>query len=147
MYRVIYTKLIEWKFTLIYLILNTFVTYDYLHYNIILGFPKRSQIPQWLKELLLVASEDNLRAFLVFVTGSPSISSIYSNTSNNTTNTTNNSSSSSNKITVRYQTRSTALPIAHTCFCHLDIPDYKDKETLYNKLMYSIQNANTFEIV
>jgi E3 ubiquitin-protein ligase NEDD4 len=40
-----------------------------------------------------------------------------------------------------------SLPVAHTCFFHLDIPDYKDKETLQNKLLYAIQNANTYEIV
>jgi hypothetical protein len=27
------------------------------------------------------------------------------------------------------------------------MPDYKDKETLQNKLLYAIQNANTYEIV
>ena len=36
-------------------------------------FPKKSGVPQWLAELLLTLSEDALRKFLVFVTGSPSL--------------------------------------------------------------------------
>ena len=35
-------------------------------------FPKKSAVPQWLQELLLTLSDDALRKFLVFVTGSPS---------------------------------------------------------------------------
>ncbi len=97
------------------------------------GFPKKSELPQWLKEILLTSSEDHLRKFLVFATGSPSLSSSTSN--------------SGVKINVRFQSRSGSLPVAHTCFFQLDIPNYRDKETLQNKLFYSIQNANTFEIV
>jgi hypothetical protein len=97
------------------------------------GFTKKSLIPQWLKEILLSSSEDHLRQFLVFVTGSPSMST----------------SSSGNKIeiNVRCQPRSGALPIAHTCFYHLDIPDYSSKDILKSKLIYAIQNATSFEIV
>ena len=101
------------------------------------GFPKRSKIPQWLSELLNSASEDHLRKFLIFVTGSPSISNSFSSSS----------TTSSIQINVRYQMRSAALPTAHTCFFHLDIPDYSEKETFQNKLFYAIQNSNTFEIV
>jgi hypothetical protein len=98
------------------------------------GFNKKSMIPQWLKEIILSSSEDNLRQFLVFVTGSPSLSA--------------SSSSEGNvEINVRCQIRSGALPIAHTCFFHLDIPDYKTKDALQSKLIYAIQNATTFEIV
>ena len=32
-------------------------------------------------------------------------------------------------------------------FNFIDIPDYRDKETLWNKLTYAIDNATTFEIV
>ncbi len=98
------------------------------------GFTKKSSIPTWLKEIIMASSEDHLRKFLVFVTGSPSFSS---------------SSSSRNglEINVRCQPRSGALPVAHTCFFHLDIPDYKDKDTLQTKLLYAIQNATTFEVV
>ena len=96
------------------------------------GFPKKSLVPQWLSEVLASSSEDHLRKFLVFVTGSPSLSS---------------SARSRGEINVRCQPRSSALPLAHTCFFHLDIPDYRDKEILQAKLLYAIQNANTFEVV
>eukprot|EP01038_Epipyxis_sp_PR26KG_P005560 gene5560-7682_t len=99
------------------------------------NFSKSSQIPQWLKDILLSFSEDYIRQFLVFVTGSPSLSSSFL------------SSDSSVKINVRCQIRSNSLPIAHTCFFQLDIPNYPDKDTLQNKLIYAIQHANTFEIV
>lgn len=36
---------------------------------------------------------------------------------------------------------------AHTCFFYLDIPDYDDRSVFHSKLMFAIQNANTFEIV
>lgn len=96
------------------------------------GFPKKSNIPQWLKEIVMSFSEDYLRKFLIFVTGSPSVS---------------NSSYGKTEINVRYQARSGALPVAHTCFFQLDIPDYRDKGTLQSKLIYSLQHASSFEIV
>ena len=68
------------------------------------NFPKKSQVPVWLKEIILSSSEDHLRKFLVFVTGSPSISS---------------TSYKAIEINVRCQARSGSLPIAHTCFFHL----------------------------
>lgn len=102
------------------------------------GFPRKSQLPQWLKELILSFSDDLLRKFLVFVTGSPSLPSSNSSVG---------SSSSSMQINIRFLPRSGSLPVAHTCFFHLDIPDYRDKEILASKLLYAMQNANTFEIV
>jgi len=97
------------------------------------GFNKKSNVPAWIKEILLSFSEDYLRKFLVFVTGSPSLTS----------------TSGTNKveINVRCQSRSAALPVAHTCFFHLDVPDYKDRETLQAKLLYSITHAQGFEVV
>lgn len=96
------------------------------------GFGKRSCVPQWLKEIVLSFSEDYLRKFLVFITGCPSLTSGVGGRI---------------EINVRGQARSGALPVAHTCFFHLDVPDYKDKETLQAKLMYAISNAQGFEVV
>lgn len=98
------------------------------------GFNRKSKIPIWLKEIILEFDEMTLRKFLVFVTGTPSLP-------------TPDDGVSSYHINVRGQYRSTALPIAHTCFFHLDIPDYKEKETLLSKLLYAIDNASTYEIV
>lgn len=102
------------------------------------NFPRRSKIPQWLTQILLSFSEDYLRKFLVFVTGSPSLSNSFLSSS---------SSSATVKINVRHQPRSAALPTAHTCFYFLDVPDYDDRAVFQNKLIFAIQNANTFEIV
>lgn len=96
------------------------------------GFAKKSFVPEWLKSILLSFSEDYLRKFLVFITGSPSLPGM---------------GASRFEINVRCQSRSGALPVAHTCFLHLDIPDYKDKVTLQSKLMYAITNSQGFEIV
>lgn len=69
-----------------------------------LNFPMKSKIPTWLREIILSSSEDHLRKFLVFVTGSPSITpTTYQKI----------------EINVRCQARSGSLPIAHTCFYHL----------------------------
>jgi serine/threonine protein kinase len=97
-------------------------------------FGKKSMMPIWLKELILAASEDHLRKFLVFLTGSPSLS-------------TTTSFGSKLEIHVRGQPRSEALPVAHTCFFQLDIPDYQDKETLQSKFVYAITHAQSFEMV
>jgi HECT-domain (ubiquitin-transferase) len=69
-----------------------------------INFPKKSKIPTWLREIILSSSEDHLRKFLVFVTGSPSITpTTYQKI----------------EINVRCQARSGSLPVAHTCFYHL----------------------------
>jgi hypothetical protein len=96
------------------------------------GFSKKSKVPQWVHDAILSFSEDNIRKFLVFVTGSPSLPA---------------GGSSTVQILVRRQPASGALPVAHTCFGHLDVPEYTDEQTLRSKLMYAMQNANTFEIV
>ena len=96
-------------------------------------FPKTSMVPQWLWELLLSASEDHLRKFRL-LTGAPSL-------------TPTTSSSGVLEINVRRQPKSEALPIAHTCFFQLDIPDYDAKETFQAKFVYAIMHAQSFEVV
>ena len=84
----------------------------YLKINSILkfnGFPQKSKIPMWLKEIISSSSDDHLRKLLVFVTGSPSISS---------------SSRGKMEINVRCQARSGLLPVAHTCFFSLGYDSY-----------------------
>ena len=89
---------------------------------------------QSVVELVLSASEDHLRKFLVFLTGAPSL-------------TPTTSSSGVLEINVRRQPKSEALPIAHTCFFQLDIPDYDAKETFQAKFVYAIMHAQSFEVV
>lgn len=139
------------------------------------GFPMRSMLPRWLKEILLSSPEDDLRKFLVFTTGSPSLvvasspppgaageaasASAFTADADADADTAAfvtaggfdrdraEQEEALTRIEVRFQSRSTSLPVAHTCFFQLDIPNYHDKETLHRKLLYAIHNANTFEIV
>jgi len=39
------------------------------------------------------------------------------------------------------------LPTAHTCFNHLLLPDYKDKETLRKCLVTAINNSEGFGLI
>ncbi len=48
---------------------------------------------------------------------------------------------------VRRQPQSLALPVAHTCFNQLDIPEYDTKEELYNKLLQALTLTTTFDLL
>lgn len=39
------------------------------------------------------------------------------------------------------------LPVAHTCFNRIDLPEYETNEELNKKLLMAIENCNTFEII
>ena len=96
------------------------------------GYSPRSLIPKWLPQTILQFSPDNLRRFLIFCTGAPSLPP---------------KSSSSITIVVQYNRASEALPIAHTCFYKLDLPDYPDQDMFVSKLMKAIQECATFDRV
>jgi len=100
------------------------------------GFPRTSLVPQWTKEVIMSLKDDDLLKFLVFVTGSPSLPVPVSA-----------SPESSFTMLVRRQPLSDMLPVAHTCFFHLDMPEYRDKDTLRSKLVYAVQNGVTFDVV
>ena len=51
------------------------------------------------------------------------------------------------EIGVQYQRCSEALPVAHTCFNELDLPDYQDQALFVKKFMKSIQEYGTFDRV
>ena len=97
------------------------------------GYGSTSRVPLWLPSLVQQFSPDNLRRFLIFCTGSPSLPPA--------------SVSSSVEITVQRQPTSEALPVAHTCFFKLDLPDYKDQSIFQTKLMQAIQECGTFDRV
>ena len=50
------------------------------------------------------------------------------------------------KFTINYVAKSAALPVAHTCFITLDLPDYNNIEVLEEKLLFAISNTNTFDL-
>lgn len=94
-----------------------------------LNFPKKSKIPTWLREIILSSSEDHLRKFLVFVTGSPSITpTTYQKI----------------EINVRCQARSGSLPVAHTCFYHLGKHDSFIIDDRNNALIHSLYTFSFF---
>ncbi|CAM9525155.1 unnamed protein product [Scytosiphon promiscuus] len=96
------------------------------------GFPDRSEVPGWIKALLLSLPEDALRRFLIFVCGTPSLPA---------------PSGGKVEITVRCQPRSAALPAAHTCFFQLDVPDYDKESVLRHKLLQAVNNTASFDVV
>jgi hypothetical protein len=99
-------------------------------------------VPAWLVGMVEALSPDNLRRFLIFCTGSPSLPPEASSASSSSSS---SRSSSKFEIGVQYQRRSEALPVAHTCFLKLDLPDYADEATLAAKLMKAIQECGTFD--
>lgn len=51
------------------------------------------------------------------------------------------------EITVRALTRSNALPVAHTCFNELDVPEYIDEATFAEKLKTAMYETGGFDKV
>ena len=77
-------------------------------------------------------SEENKRKFLLFLTGSDRIPI---------------AGMSSVKITIQRTTDTAFLPVAHTCFNLLDLPQYGTKEKLKFKLLQAIQCTKGFGLV
>jgi hypothetical protein len=64
------------------------------------GYPRSSRVPTWLPQTVDHFSPDNLRRFLIFTTGAPSLPP----------------AAARFVINVQYTPSSALLPIAHTCF-------------------------------
>eukprot|EP00752_Nemacystus_decipiens_P001338 g1328.t1 len=96
------------------------------------GFSSRSEVPTWIRSLLVSLPEDALRRFLIFVCGTPSLPA---------------PAAGKVEITVRCQPRSAALPAAHTCFFQLDVPDYDKESVLRHKLLQAVNNTSSFDVV
>ena len=96
-------------------------------------FPRTSIVPDAMRRTISAFSIDSLRRFLVFATGSPSLPNDRRNFS--------------------IQVRSLglqgldALPVSHTCFFHIDIPDYPDEDTFIQKFSFALFECNSFSIV
>lgn len=98
------------------------------------GYPPSSRVPTWLPQTIDQFSPDNLRRFLIFCTGSPSLPPA--------------AKQSGFEIGVQYcRDANGSLPVAHTCFFKLDLPDYSDQGLFVEKLMKSIQECGTFDRV
>jgi len=77
-------------------------------------------------------SEEDKRKFLLFLTGSDRIPI---------------SGMTSVKITIQRTLDTAFLPVAHTCFNLLDLPEYGTREKLKFKLLQAIQCTKGFGLV
>jgi len=77
-------------------------------------------------------SADQKKKFLLFLTGSDRIPI---------------AGMSSVKITIQMTKDTNFLPVAHTCFNLLDLPDYGTKEKLRYKLLQAIDCTKGFGLV
>ena len=103
---------------------------DTLRFN---GYPKQSRIPAWPPLAVGQFSPEKLRRFLISYTGAPSLPPA--------------GLLAGFGIGVQYQRCSEALPVAHTCFKKLDLPDYQDQALFVEKFMKAIQECGTFDRV
>ena len=95
------------------------------------GFAPKSLVPTALNRAIDSFPKDSLRRFLVFATGSPSLPR----------------EANAFEIQIRAQPKSNSLPVAHTCFFHVDVPDYDSEEEFITKLMTAILECGTFDRV
>ena len=105
------------------------------------GWPPHSGTPDHLRRLLRDEfSDDQRRKFLSFVTActvlpTAAVASSASSSSSSS------SSTSGGKVTVAFVPwGSERLPLAHTCFDRLDLPDYDDHGLLRTKLTWCLDN-------
>mmetsp|Transcript_29285 Transcript_29285/g.100985 ORF Transcript_29285/g.100985 Transcript_29285/m.100985 type:complete len:1151 (+) Transcript_29285:141-3593(+) len=102
-----------------------------LHHLKFAGFPKRSVVPAAVRSAVEQFPTDSLRRFLVFATGAPALPARRKGF----------------EIVVRAAPASNALPVAHTCFAHVDVPDVADASVCVAKLQMAIYECGSFDRV
>jgi len=98
------------------------------------GYTGKDEIIKWFWEVMEEYTEEERTSFLFFVTGSSALPPKgYGDV----------------KIVIKkYHASVTSLPIAHTCFNEMELPEYLDKETLKMKLDLAISEGKEgFHIV
>ena len=50
------------------------------------------------------------------------------------------------QLTKLYGNIDESLPISHTCFFHLELPEYSNKDNLKNKLLYAITHCTAIDL-
>ncbi|XP_044756595.1 probable E3 ubiquitin-protein ligase HERC4 isoform X2 [Coccinella septempunctata] len=96
------------------------------------GFESSSQTIRWFWEVIHEMSLADKRKFLLFLTGSDRIPI---------------QGMGAIKIIIQKTNDDKYLPVAHTCFNLLDLPEYRTKERLRYKLMQAIQQTEGFSLV
>jgi len=96
------------------------------------GYDKDHEVIKNFWEVFRELSDENKKKFLLFLTGSDRIPI---------------AGMSSVKITIQMTKDTSFLPVAHTCFNLLDLPDYGTKEKLKYKLLQAIECTKGFGLV
>jgi hypothetical protein len=101
------------------------------------GFPRRSDTPEHLKGILRDRFTDaQRRRFLSFVTASTVLPGLGATGGGE-----GGGNTTSGKINIAFVPwGNERLPLAHTCFDRLDLPDYQDAELLHTKLTWCLDN-------
>jgi len=96
------------------------------------GYSKDHEVIKNFWEVFKELSDENKKKFLLFLTGSDRIPI---------------AGMSSVKITIQMTKDTNFLPVAHTCFNLLDLPEYGTKEKLRFKLLQAIECTKGFGLV
>ena len=97
------------------------------------GYDKDNQTIKYFWEVFHELEEEDKRKFLLFLTGSDRVPMF--------------GFMSSKKLTIQKTGDPNYLPVAHTCFNLLDLPEYATKEKLKYKLLQAIQGTQGFGLV
>merc|ERR1712137_310237 len=100
------------------------------HYE---GYSVKSLVIQWFWEVVHEWNYETKRQFLLFTTGTPRAPVL---------------GLSRMKFTIqRAGTDSQRLPVAHTCYNILDLPEYQSKEIVQQRLATAVENFQGFGLV
>lgn len=94
------------------------------------GYDAKSPVVKWFWEVLHELSDEDKKKFLTFCTGSDRVPI--------------KGLGALTLVISKNGTDSTRLPTAHTCFNHLLLPQYSDKETLRKMLTLAITHSHGF---
>ncbi len=106
------------------------------------GFSSSSPVYLWLQEVLYELDAVSLARFLAFVTGcatlpvdglKPPLMLTRHADDSSSVNSDNNDNNEDSK--------NLYLPVAHTCFNQIVLPEYSSKEILSERLLYALNNA------
>jgi hypothetical protein len=94
------------------------------------------EVSTWFQEILSKMDTADLNLLLVFITGSSSITHASEGTNQ----------ASLFSVIWKVHLAEDSFPISHTCFNIIEIPPYKSKEILEEKLIFSIRNTGSLDL-
>ena len=97
------------------------------------GYDKDHPTIKYFWEVFHELEEEDKRKFLLFLTGTDRVPMF--------------GFMSSKKLTIQKTGDTNYLPVAHTCFNLLDLPEYATKEKLKFKLLQAIEGTQGFGLV